>query len=291
MGDNMKCIAAIDMGGTNIKYGVVNEKLELITASASPANSSDDKETLLNRLAEIIVLQKKIIKESGNEFCGIAVSTPGPFDYNAGKSGMKGKYDSIFGVDLRSEIRKRALLESNSPILFMQDAAAFLLGEFVAGSAKEEINCSCVTLGTGVGYACMLNREILLNPNGGPYYVFAFQKYKEELIENLISGRAIKKRFDADGKTLSERAFLGEEYALNAFYDMGKILGEGLLEIPETRKIDKLIIGGQVAYSFELMEKGIKAGLKEIGEKVKIERAVYPADAALLGVSYKLLNG
>lgn len=288
---NMPCAVAIDMGGTNIKYGVVSEDLSLLCSGAVPADSGRDAETLLCSLAEIVKLKKNYIEQQGNIFCGVAVSTPGPFDYKAGKSGMKGKYDSIYGIDLRKEIRERASLKDETEILFMQDAAAFLLGEYVAGNAKGENNCSCVTLGTGAGYACMQNGEILLNDKGGPYYVFAFQKYKDELIENLVSGRAIKKRFGVDGKTLFEKALAGDEYAKSAFYDIGKTVGEGLCEIPETAKIDKLIIGGQVAFSFSFLEKGIKDGLGDFGNRIKAEMAKYPADAALFGVAYKLFEG
>lgn len=284
------CVAAIDMGGTNIKYGVVGENLRILTSGASAANSSDDRETLLSRLADIVNRQIEFIKGENARLCGIAVSTPGPFDYAAGKSGMKGKYDSISGVDLRAQLRERTDISADTEILFMQDAAAFLLGESVAGNAVGEKNCSCVTLGTGVGYACMIDGKMLLNERGGPYYVFAFQKHGDALIEELVSGRAIQKRFNTDGKTLSDRAIKGDKFAADAFYDIGKTIGEGLCSIAETEKIDKLIIGGQVAFSFELMKDGLIEGLAAQGRKISVERAKYPADAALIGAAYRLLE-
>ncbi len=285
-----RCAVAIDMGGTNIKYGVVSNEFELLSSGAVPAESGDSKEILLDRLADIIKKQKVLIEKLGYNFCGVAVSTPGPFDYAAAKSGMKGKYDAIFGIDLRSEMRTRANLKFDTPILFIQDAAAFLMGELIAGSAKNEKNCSCVTLGTGVGYACVINGKMLLNEKGGPYYVLAFQKYGEELVENLVSGRAIKKRYGIDGKLLYENALNGDSNAVSYFYDIGKIIGTALSEIPETKKIDTLIIGGQVAFSFHFLEKGINDGLGELGEKIDIKRAKYPADAALFGVAHKLFK-
>lgn len=288
---NIPCVVAMDMGGTNIKYGVVSDDLRLLSSGAVAADSDSDAETLLCRLAETVKRNKAVIERQGNVFRGVAVSTPGPFDYAAGKSGMRGKYDALYGVDLRKEIRERASLDESTAILFMQDAAAFLLGERVAGVATEETNCSCVTLGTGAGYACMQNGEILLNDKGGPYYVFAFQQYKGERIENLVSGRAIKQRFGVDGKTLFERASAGDDDAVSAFYDIGKTIGEGLCEIPETATIDQLIIGGQVAFSFRFLEQGIKDGLGALGNKITVAMAKHPADAALFGVAYKLFEG
>ena len=48
------CVIAIDMGGTFIKYGIVDEKLSILCDGSVPADSHDSREVLLDRLSEAI---------------------------------------------------------------------------------------------------------------------------------------------------------------------------------------------------------------------------------------------
>lgn len=272
------------MGGTYIKYGVVSERGELLLSGKTPAKSSDSRELLLGRLCDAIRDLKESAQREELLLCGIAVSTPGPFDYAAGKSGMQGKYDSIYGIDLRAEFRARAGLPADIPIEFMQDAAAFLLGEYIVGAAKGCKSCACVTLGTGLGFACMINGKLLLNERGGPYFVLAFSPYRDTdmRMEDIVSGTAILKNYGIDAKTLADRAYAGDAAATEAYRVMGEALGEALYDIPEIKEVERIIIGGQIARSFDLMEKAIYDGLKL---PIEIYEAKHPEAAALIGAA------
>lgn len=278
------CVIAIDMGGTFIKYGVVSESGELLLSGKTPAKSSDPREILLGRLCDAIRDLKESAQKDGISVCGIAVSTPGPFDYVAGKSGMRAKYDSIFGIDLRAEFRARAELPSDMPIEFVQDAAAYLWGEHICGAAKGADNCACVTLGTGLGFACMLGGRMLLNERGGPYFVLAFSPYKgtDKRMEDIVSGTAILKNYGLDAKALADRAYEGDAAATEAYRIMGEALGEALYDIPEIKEVERIIIGGQIARSFDLMEEAIRDSLKL---PIEIYEAKYPEAAALIGAA------
>ncbi len=285
-----QCVVALDMGGTYIKYGLVDDNLSVPFEGSVPADSCDSREVLLDRLSEAINNGLNAAKENGLAVHGVAISTPGPFDYAAGKSFMVGKYDEIYDVDLRSEFRKRSNLNADTPIEFMQDAAAFLTGEHAAGAAKGYENCMCVTLGTGTGYACMLNGELLLNERKGPYYVLARQPYKNtgKNIEDIVSGVAIKNTYGEDAKALAEKAKKGDADAKNAYFYLGKVLGEALLEVAETKKVNCLIIGGQISKDFDLLYDGILAGLSDVGENITVVPAKNPTTAALIGAAVTL---
>ena len=284
------CVIAIDMGGTFIKYGIVDEKLSILCDGSVPADSHDSREVLLNRLAEAIVKGIKAAKENGLAVRGVAISTPGPFDYAAGISHMVGKYDEIHDIDLRSEFRRRADLPCDLPIEFMQDAAAFLKGEHERGAAKGYKNCMCVTLGTGTGYACIIENELLLNERKGPYYVLARQPYKDsgKNVEDIVSGVAILKTYGEDAKTLAQKAKSGDNDAINAYFHLGKVLGEALLEIAEIKKVNRLVIGGQISKAFDLLYDGILAGLGKVGKNITVVPAKNPANAALIGAAMTL---
>lgn len=284
------CIIALDIGGTFIKYGLISNDNSIVFDGQVPANSHDSKEQLLNRFAMAIIECKQVAESKLLFVEGIAISTPGPFDYRAATSHMVGKYDEIYDVDLRKELRSRAELSDTPPIEFMQDAAAFLLGEYVIGAANGYDNCMCVTLGTGTGFACIKDGELLLNERKGPYYVLARQKYKNtgKLIEELVSGTAILKNYGEDAKSLAKKALGGDDKAIKIFHELGKILGEALSEVKEINDTKCIVIGGQISKDFALLEKGLIEGLGVYSDKIKITKAHYPATAALIGTATML---
>ena len=285
-----KCVIALDIGGTYIKYGIVLTDNSIVFEGQVPADSHDNKEDLLNRFAKAIIECKQAAEYKDLFIVGIAVSTPGPFDYKAGTSHMVGKYDAIYDIDLRKEFRTRAELRDNLPIEFMQDAAAFLLGEYLVGAAKGYDNCMCVTLGTGTGYACIKSNELLLNERKGPYYVLARQEYKKtgKLIEEIVSGTAIRRDYGEDAKSLATKAIAGDDNAIKIFHELGKVLGEALSEVKEIEDTECIVIGGQISKDFVLLEKGIAEGLGKFADEIKLTKAVYPAGAALIGASAML---
>lgn len=281
------CIVAMDMGGTNIKFGVTELDGTLLFADHFPANSALEKEKLLARLS--LALERSFAYAALRDLypIGIAISTPGPFNYAEAKSGMVGKYDSIFGVDLRQAFRERVHLPPDMPIRFMQDAAAYLMGEAAQGAGKGEKNCICVTLGTGVGYACMMDGQPLLNERKGPYYVLATQTYKGTEIEHLLSGRAIQRQYGRSAQELFEQA-PNDPNARAAFEKTGQILGEALLEIPEIHRVSRIILGGQVANAYPFIHTTLREALHSGGIKAEVCRAKYLADAALIGAATHL---
>jgi glucokinase len=83
---------------------------------------------------------------------GASLAMPGPFDYDRGISQMRHKLPSLFGVDLKSALAARFAWPP-AQLRFVNDAAAFLLGEAGAGAAKGFARSIGITLGTGVGCA------------------------------------------------------------------------------------------------------------------------------------------
>src|SRR5688572_21060975 len=86
----------------------------------------------------------------GAQSLGVAV--PGPFDYERGISLVRHKLLELHGVDLRSELAA-ALGFAPSSIRFLNDAAAFALGEWWVGAARGHRRAVGITLGTGLGSA------------------------------------------------------------------------------------------------------------------------------------------
>ena len=96
----------------------------------------------------------------------LAVAIPGPFDYDAGIGLFRdvGKFDALAGVDVRYGLLRR-LADPSARIAFVNDAAAFGLGEWLVGAARGCSRAVALTLGSGVGSAFVAEGAIVA---GGP---------------------------------------------------------------------------------------------------------------------------
>ena len=131
---------------------------------------------------------------------GASIAMPGPFDYAHGISRMRHKLPALFGVDLKSALAARFGWQP-SQIRFVNDAAAFLLGEMGAGAAKGYHRAIGITLGTGVGCAYALDNgsgvRIITDgsegvPPGGEIWNLP---YNGATVEDFISTRFLRQQF------------------------------------------------------------------------------------------------
>jgi glucokinase len=126
---------------------------------------------------------------------------PGPFDYENGISHLRHKLQSLLGVDLKTALASRFNLEPNQ-FRFVNDAAAFLLGEIAAGSAHGFARSIGITLGTGIGCAFATNERIAIPadqhsgdpgvPPGGEIWNLP---YNGATVEDFVSTRFLRSRY------------------------------------------------------------------------------------------------
>jgi len=156
----MKYYIGIDLGGTNIKAGVVNENYEIIAKATT--------KTLCPRLAKEICddmakVSIEACREAGidvNDVEWIGIGTPGIADNDKGTIPYSNNLD-FHDVPVREYIQTHI----NKPVYVANDANAAAYGEFVAGSAKGARNAVCITLGTGVGAGIIVDGKILTGSN------------------------------------------------------------------------------------------------------------------------------
>ena len=280
----------MDMGGTYLKFGIMDDAYDLLYHDQIDARSDLERESLLENICIPVARCLSESQAQGYNVTSLAISTPGPFDYIQGKSFMKGKYDSIYDVALRDEIYSRCNVKDRFPIHFMQDATAYGVGEYVVGAARGVENFCCVTLGTGVGFSIRKDGEQLKNERGGSYFPLGFQEYNGIKLDDLVSGRAIKNRFGKSAKELKELADAGDEDAKRIFHECAVILGECVCRVDVIDRMQLLVVGGQVSNSFEYWENGIREGLIKCGVDLKIERSSSPEFSALYGAMYLSKN-
>ena len=135
-----KYYLSFDVGGTTIKYGLIDSELNIIESNSCP--------TLKNIDDHILKSLKKITEEMMEDYTllGIGVST-------AGIVGKKGEIQyagptipGYIGTPIKKELEKL----SGLPVSVVNDVDAALLGERLAGNARGSDNVYCIALGTGI---------------------------------------------------------------------------------------------------------------------------------------------
>lgn len=156
----MKYFIGIDLGGTNIKAGVVNENYEIISKATCKTNLPRPAEDICADMAKVSLeavekagLTVDDIECIGIGTPGIANSADGVIEYSNNLG-----FDNVPVVEL---MRKHI----DKPVYVENDANAAAYGEFVAGAAKGANNAVAITLGTGVGGGIIVNGKIYSGSN------------------------------------------------------------------------------------------------------------------------------
>ncbi len=151
----MKYYVGIDLGGTNIVAGVVNEKYEIISKAKTPTNRPRSAEDICKDMARLAL---EAIESAGlklSDIESIGVGAPGSVNSDTGIISYSNNLD--FHDAHVAEYIKEVI---DLPVYVENDANAAAYGEFVAGSAKGTKDAVCITLGTGVGGGIIIDGKI-----------------------------------------------------------------------------------------------------------------------------------
>ncbi|MDD6480826.1 MAG: ROK family protein [Lachnospiraceae bacterium] len=154
----------IDLGGTNIKAGIVDENQKLIREDSIPTRAERTAEDVIADMAEQVqtLLQKE--KLTLKDIEGIGVGCPGTIDAKSGKV-LYSNNLAWENVLLCEKLEKN--LGTRCKIRVSNDANCAALGEARAGAAKEVKNVILLTLGTGVGGGIIIDGKIFEGANAG----------------------------------------------------------------------------------------------------------------------------
>ena len=149
-------ILGIDIGGTNIKFGVVTYDYQLIKTWSIPTLSQRD-------IAEIVddMIAKAREIQAEYAFDRIGIGTPGDIDSEKGVCQRAGNLP-YKQTPLVAMIREAL----GVPTYIANDATAALYGELYAGAGKDYQNIIMITLGTGVGGGIAINGKPYLGSKG-----------------------------------------------------------------------------------------------------------------------------
>ena len=141
--NTLKYYAGIDLGGTGIKCGIVDENGKIVAIKKCPTKKGVDAKEILSDMANLV---KDLRKETGLKLEGVGVGCPGLIDTEKG--------NVVYSNNLvwkNVPLVKTLKEELNLPVYVTNDANAAALGEYYFGAGKKYKSLVMLTLGTGVG--------------------------------------------------------------------------------------------------------------------------------------------
>lgn len=263
-------ILALDVGGSSVKAGVVQDG-NMVTTTRHPIQSQADTESVLAQFREII--------SNYSDFQALAFAFPGPFNYQEGVCLIQGldKYGQLYGVNLRTE------LGNGLPTVFLNDAEAAIQGEARFGNGQGYQRVLGITLGTGLGSAFLIDGVTISQgrgvPDGGWLYK---QPVGAQIADEVFSIRGVTARAERWNVEAQEPKDIAEQALWEEF---GEELGSFLDPYTQEFGADVLLVLGGLSGAFPLFGKALENQLK-----IPVLSGKLGAAAPLLGAAGALLR-
>ena len=300
----MKQYLAIDIGGTSVKLGIVDEG-GCVLAKAEQSVCFDYYETPI--LTTVLSASEQFLKEQDvrpQSLAGIGVSATGQIDTHTGTVvGTCGSLPNYIGSPIKAELEAKFGL----PVTVANDANCMTLGEVWVGGAKGYTDVIGVTLGTGVGGGILTGGRLLEGARGlggelGHYRTHALDGVPctcgatgcwERYAATTALVRAAKEKNPAwtDGRAIFAAAEAGNPEVLALLDAWTDEIAQGLAGMVHIFNPQLILIGGGVSAQQELLidplaEKVRASVMPAFAEGLELKSAALQNDAGLVGAVY-----
>jgi len=292
-------LIGIDLGGTAIKAGAVDEQGNILERRSIPTGLQDGAAAVLDRMAAMA-------RELGAE-SSVGVGSPGLIDHANGVVLECPNLKVLENVPLRDELARRLGL-ANGCIFLENDANAAAVGEGWLGAGRTQRDLLLVTLGTGVGGGLILSGELYVGAGGmsgeighvcidpdGPWCGCG----RRGCVEQYASATAARRRARELGLPAEEPGDLVKLSAIarerpgaerDLLAAIGRDLGRGLATAVTLLDLRCFVIGGGFGGAFDVLLPGIRSGIEErtYGRRmatIEILPAELGADAGWIGAA------
>lgn len=265
----------VDLGGTNIKTGIIDEHCTLIVKkSAKTYPIGRPWQEVVNDIALLILDTLATINISLEQCEKIGIGSPGMVDHANGVIVFAGNFDWN-NVPIAEELRKHI----NLPSQLSNDGNCAVIGEVVAGAAKGSKDVVMLTLGTGLGSGVisggilqeggssggmeighsllMMDGEYCTCGRRGCFEAYASAnalirqarymaiQHPNSLLASLCNGNPDEMR----GEIPFSAARKGDAYAQIVVNDYIRFLGEGIINCINIWRPEKVLLGGGVSHA------------------------------------------
>lgn len=292
----MKQYICIDIGGTTIKNGVVNDRLEVLVREEIPTESLEKGGPgIVEKVYAIIHKWQKAYEVSG-----VAISTAGMVDPEAG--------NIFYSCDLipnytGTELKKLVETASGLPCFVENDVNCAGLAESRVGAGRGAKSCLCLTVGTGIG-GCLITEGRVFHGFSNSAFEVGYVTVKGGTLQDQAATSILVKKVAAargiepnqiDGKQIFTEAKEGVSDCAAAIGELVDALAEGIANIVYVVNPEVVVLGGGIMAQRAYLEPQIKAALKAkiiptVYEKTRLAFAEKENDAGMIGALFNFLN-
>ncbi len=297
----------IDIGGTNIAFGLVTSEGDIVFEHSVPTRDYD-------RPEDFVAFIHQYLTEKGltDQFMGIGIGAP---------NGNHHTGEILFAPNLhwkgRIPLAQLFMDSFHKPAILTNDANAAAYGEKLFGNARDLNDFVTITLGTGLGSGVVVNGELVYGhhgiagefghirviPNGrlcgcgrrGCLETYASStgvvRSITEMDSELKQGSAILKLEKPTAKQVFELAEKGDAFALEIIDYTAKILGSSLADFAAFSDPQAFVLFGGIAQSGKDFAQTVKNYMEEnilniYKDTIEIRiSALHDRNAAVLGTA------
>ena len=291
----MKQYLAIDIGGTSVKLGIVDEG-GCVLAKAEQSVCFDYYETPI--LTTVLSASEQFLKEQDvrpQSLAGIGVSATGQIDTHTGTVvGTCGSLPNYIGSPIKAELEAKFGL----PVTVANDANCMTLGEVWVGGAKGYTDVIGVTLGTGVGGGILTGGRLLEGARGLGGELGHYRTHALDGVLCTCGASGCWERYAATTALVRaaqprifESAHAGDPIILTLLEDWTDEIAQGLAGLVHIFNPQLILIGGGVSAQQELLIEPIARKVRAsimpaFAEGLEIRAAQLHNDAGMVGAVY-----
>jgi glucokinase len=279
----MSYTVGVDVGGTKIAAGLVDEQGKLVARDRTESPATDPV-AIVRTIGELV---RSIV--GSNEVEAVGVCAAGFVD--------KERATVVFAPNLawRDEpLREHLQAELDLPVVVENDANAAAWGEFTFGAGEDVEDLLMLTIGTGVGGGVVIDGELVrggfgmggevghiqMVPNGvkcGCGNLGCLESYgsgsallrvtRERALEDPSAADRVLKLAggevdDIEGPMITEAAQGGDQFAIDRLAELGDWIGQGVATLTAVLDPNVVVIGGGVSEAGSLLLDPIRSSFE-----------------------------
>lgn len=286
----------IDVGGTAIKYGLIDEDAHLCLKARTATEAEKGGPHILSKVLKII----ETISKDNPDVRGVCVSSTGMIDIHTGSIfNANGTIPGLIGINYKKAVEDRFHL----PCEVENDVNCAGLSESLLGSARGYESVLCMTIGTGIG-GCFIYKGQVYHGHTGSACEIGYMNMDGTAFENLGSTQALIRKVNSrknhntdgqqnryntyNGKAIFEAARNGDRISIEAIDEMCDILGRGIANICYILNPAIVVLGGGIMAQTEYLYPRLRRAMGQylvssIASKTELRLAENGNDAGMIG--------
>ncbi|MGC4045400.1 MAG: ROK family protein [Armatimonas sp.] len=317
-------ILAADLGGTNVRAAVMNRAGKILGSGRAPSHSGEGVD---HTITQIVEAAHEAMTDAGvgvDSLAGFGIGVPGHIDPTGGRILWTPNFyedgTPWTNVSLGPQLEEKLGLKT----IMGNDANVAALGEFRFGGGQGTRTMVMFTLGTGIGGGLILDGKLWVGSTGGGgelgHIIVAaglrggaaaygslesmgqIAAITERAQRKISEGRKTPLADLYEGrwrlltpKDIADAAEAGDAVAIEVFEETGYYVGLGVASVVNLISPEKVVIGGGVALSGDLILDPIKRtaranGIKTLMDACEIVPATLGDDAGIYGAAGLILD-